>query len=61
MHKFILISKALEVITIYANSKLDAYQQAREMGYEVWNTDNNLIGFMPVGLIFLFNPETVRK
>ena len=35
MHKFILISKALEVITIYANSKLDAYQQAREMGYEI--------------------------
>lgn len=35
MHKFILISKALEVITIYARSKYDAYQQAREMGYEM--------------------------
>ena len=35
MHKFILVSKALEVIVVYAHNKLEAYQQAREMGYEV--------------------------
>ena len=35
MRKFILVSKALEVVVIYARSKYDAYQQAREMGYEV--------------------------
>lgn len=35
MRKFILLSRALEVIVVYANSKLEAYQQARALGYEL--------------------------
>lgn len=35
MRKFILLSRALEVIVVYANSKLEAYQQARALGYDV--------------------------
>ena len=35
MRKFILLSRALEVIVIYASSKTQAYSIARQMGYEV--------------------------
>lgn len=35
MYKFVLLSKALEVIIVYAHSKLEAYSIAREMGYEM--------------------------
>ena len=35
MYKFTLISKVLEVITVYAGSNLEAYSIAREMGYEM--------------------------
>lgn len=35
MRKFILLSRALEVIVVYANSKLDAYAKARALGYEL--------------------------
>ena len=34
MYKFVLLSKALEVVVIYARSKAHAYKIAREMGYE---------------------------
>ena len=35
MRKFTLLSKALEVIVVYAHSKLEACQQARALGYDV--------------------------
>ena len=35
MYKFILLSKALEVVVVYAKTKLEAYTIAREMGYEM--------------------------
>ena len=35
MRKFTLLSRALEVIVVYAHSKLEAYQQARALGYDV--------------------------
>ena len=35
MRKFTLLSKALEVIIVYAHSKVQAYSIAREMGYDV--------------------------
>lgn len=35
MYKFILLSKALEVVIVYARSKTQAYSIAREMGYEM--------------------------
>lgn len=35
MYKFILLSKALEVVVVYAKTKLEAYSIAREMGYEM--------------------------
>ena len=35
MYKFILLSKAIEVVIVYARSKVQAYSIAREMGYEM--------------------------
>lgn len=35
MYKFILLSKALEVVIVYARSKAQAYTIARQMGYEM--------------------------
>ena len=35
MYKFVLLSKALEVVVVYAKNKLEAYTIAREMGYEM--------------------------
>ena len=35
MYKFILLSKALEVVVVYAKTKLEAYSIAREIGYEM--------------------------
>ena len=35
MRKFILLSRALEVVIVYARSKAQAYSIARQMGYEM--------------------------
>ena len=35
MRKFILLSKALEVVIVYAKTKLEAYSIARELGYDI--------------------------
>ena len=35
MRKFILLSKALEVVVVYAKTKLEAYSIARELGYDI--------------------------
>lgn len=35
MRKFILLSRALEVVVVYAKTKLEAYSIARELGYDM--------------------------
>lgn len=35
MYKFVLLSKALEVVIVYASSKTQAYSIARGLGYEM--------------------------